>query len=147
MGDTRRLRVMTESDSSPVFESGQRTRRLLRSRRDRVIGGVCGGLGRYLNVDPVLLRIAAVALALSGGVGVLAYLVAWVLIPEDTGVEPEPIGPRSNRHATALVVGAALIALGALLLVRDVVPWFNAAYFWPLVVVGVGLLVLTSATR
>jgi len=40
-----------------------------------------------------------------------------------------------------------LIALGALLLVRELVPWFSAAYFWPLVVVGVGLLVLTSATR
>ena len=72
---------MTESDSSPVLQNGQETRRLLRSRRDRMIGGVCGGLGRYLNVDPVLLRIAAVALALAGGVGVLAYLVAWVLIP------------------------------------------------------------------
>jgi len=138
---------MTESDSSPVLQNGQETRRLLRSRRDRMIGGVCGGLGRYLNVDPVLLRIAAVALALAGGVGVLAYLVAWVLIPEDTADEAVPSGPRTDRHGTALVVGAALIALGALLLVRELVPWFTAAYFWPLVVVGVGLLVLTSATR
>ena len=58
-----------------------------------------------------------------------------------------PSGPCTDRHGTALVVGAALIALGALLLVRELVPWFSAAYFWPLVVVGVGLLVLTSATR
>jgi phage shock protein C len=52
------------------------TRLLRRSREDRVIAGVCGGLGRYLEVDPVLLRIALVILTVSGGLGVLLYLVA-----------------------------------------------------------------------
>jgi phage shock protein C len=47
------------------------TRLLRRSRDDRVIAGVCGGLGRYLQVDPVLLRIALVILTVSGGLGVL----------------------------------------------------------------------------
>jgi phage shock protein C len=46
---------------------------LRRSRTDRFIGGVCGGLGRYLGVDPLLMRIAAIALALSRGAGALAY--------------------------------------------------------------------------
>ncbi|HEY7814606.1 MAG TPA: PspC domain-containing protein [Nakamurella sp.] len=124
----------------------QGVRRLLRSRSDRVLGGVCGGLGRYLNVDPVLLRIAAVALALSGGAGVIAYIVAWIVIPEDTGEEPPGPPAPAHRHGIAVAVGAGLIALGALLVLRDVLPWFGWV-FWPVVVVGVGVLVLISARR
>jgi len=56
---------------------------LRRTRDDRVIGGVCGGLGRYLGVDPVLMRIAFVILAFAGGGGILVYLIAWVLIPAE----------------------------------------------------------------
>ena len=120
---------------------------LRRSRRDRVLGGVCGGVARYLDVDPVLLRVAAVALALSGGVGVLAYLVAWVVLPEADGDEPETAAPPAGRHAVAIAVGAALIGLGVLLLVRQWLPWFGAEVFWPLVVVAVGALVLLTARR
>jgi phage shock protein C len=76
---------MSEFDSQTPPQTPPQTvteiRRVRRSRQDRVIGGVCGGLGRYLQIDPVLLRIAAVALALSGGLGVLAYIIAWIVIP------------------------------------------------------------------
>jgi phage shock protein C len=120
---------------------------LRRSRRDRVIGGVCGGIARYLDVDPVLLRVAAVALALSGGVGVLAYVVAWVVLPEAEDGEPERAAPVAGRHAVSIVVGAALIGLGVLLLLREWLPWIGAGLFWPLVVVAVGALVLISARR
>jgi phage shock protein C len=120
---------------------------LRRSRQDRVLGGVCGGVGRYLDVDPVLLRVAAVALALSGGVGVLAYVVAWVVLPEADTEEPERTAPPAGRHAVAIAVGAGLVGLGVLLLVRQWMPWFGAELFWPLVVVAVGALVLTTARR
>jgi phage shock protein C len=141
---------MTESPSpapAPPAPADPDLRQLRRSRNDKVVGGVCGGLGRYLGVDPVLLRVAAAALALSGGVGVLAYVVAWVAIPEAAPDEPETAAPRADRHAVALAVGAALVALGALLLLRSVVPWFGADLFWPLVVVGAGVLVVISARR
>lgn len=122
-------------------------RRVRRSRQDRVIGGVCGGLAQYLQVDPVLLRIAAVALALSGGAGVVAYIVSWILIPEATGPEPAPSERVENRHGLAVAAGAALVAVGGLLLLNQVVPWFNAAIVWPVVVVIVGAMVLISARR
>jgi len=60
---------MSELNSGPLPDMKQEIRRVRRSRNDRVFGGVCGGLGRNFGVDPVLLRIAAVALALSGGLG------------------------------------------------------------------------------
>src|SRR5512133_1518318 len=75
----------------PAPPSGEYApRRLLRSRRDRVFAGVCGGLAEYFGVDVVLLRIVAVALALSGGAGLLLYVIAWIVIPEDGVGETEP---------------------------------------------------------
>ncbi len=58
-------------------------RRLYRSRQHRVLAGVCGGIGEYLGIDPVLVRLGFVALSLMSGVGVLLYLAAWVLMPEE----------------------------------------------------------------
>lgn len=138
---------MVEPGVVPDQPTGTETRRVRRSRRDRVLGGVCGGVGRNLNVDPILLRIAAVALALSGGLGVPAYVVAWIAIPEEAGPEAEPPVPAVGRHGVALVVGTSLIALGALLLAQRVVPWFSGAMFWPVVIKAIGVAVVFSARR
>lgn len=59
------------------------TKRIFRSRSDRMIAGVAGGLASYLKIDPLFLRIAFVALILFNGVGVLAYLVLWLLLPSE----------------------------------------------------------------
>jgi phage shock protein C len=56
-------------------------RRLTLSSRNRMLGGVCGGIAEYFRVDPTIVRILAVALALLGGSGVLAYLLAWMIMP------------------------------------------------------------------
>lgn len=74
-------------------------KRLYRSRQDRMIAGVCGGIGRYLNVDPTFIRIALLILALWGGGGVLAYIIAWIVIPEEplaestSAMSVEPAAP------------------------------------------------------
>lgn len=57
-------------------------KKLYRSLNDRMIAGVCGGLGKYFDVDPTLVRLAAVALVLAGGSGILGYILAWIIIPE-----------------------------------------------------------------
>lgn len=56
-------------------------RKLNRSSKDKMIGGVCGGLGEYFNVDPTLVRLAFVAATLLGGPGVLIYIVMWIITP------------------------------------------------------------------
>jgi phage shock protein C len=60
------------------------TKRLYRIRDGRVIAGVCAGLGAYFRVDPTLVRLAFALLTVFGGAGILLYLGAWVLIPDET---------------------------------------------------------------
>jgi phage shock protein PspC (stress-responsive transcriptional regulator) len=62
------------------------TRRLYRSRTDRKLAGVCGGLAQYFNTDATLIRVLSVVLALLGGPGLVIYLVLWLVVPE------EPLG-------------------------------------------------------
>jgi phage shock protein C len=130
--------------STPETEA--REPRLLRRRRDdKVIAGVCGGLGRYLGVDPVLLRIAFVVLAVAGGGGILIYVVAWVLIPEER--EGEDLGSvkPAGQEVTRLIVGGAFIAIGTILLLNLSLPRFGK-YFWPLALIAVGVAVVIQAS-
>ena len=58
-------------------------KRLYRSRKDRKIAGVCGGLAEYFNIDPTIIRVIAVLLLLPGGApGLLPYIVLWIVVPE-----------------------------------------------------------------
>ena len=57
-------------------------KQLYRSNTNSMIAGVCGGLGEYFNVDPTLIRLAAVVLFFAGAVGLLAYLIAWIIVPK-----------------------------------------------------------------
>ncbi len=59
------------------------TQRLTRSQTNRVIAGVCGGLGEYFGIDPTIIRIIFVIMALPGGApGILLYIILWVIMPE-----------------------------------------------------------------
>lgn len=59
-------------------------KKLYRSRTDRKLAGVCGGLGEYLNIDPTIVRIGFILLGLPGGLpGVVPYFILWIVIPEE----------------------------------------------------------------
>src|SRR4051812_21419322 len=88
-------------------------RRLYRTRDDRVIAGVCGGIARYFNIDPVLVRVGGVALAVLGGAGVLAYLAAVLLIPRE-GEDGRP-GEAPNRGLAVTGVVLLVVAIGVAL--------------------------------
>jgi len=74
-----------------------RPRRLTRSGSDRMLAGVCGGLGQHFDIDPVLFRIGFVVLALSGGTGLLAYVALALILPRDS----DPSDPASDRSRLA----------------------------------------------
>ncbi|MFN2557650.1 MAG: PspC domain-containing protein [Nitriliruptorales bacterium] len=123
-------------------------RRLVRRVDDRVVAGVASGMADYLQIDPVLVRIAFVVLALTGGVGVVAYLAAWLLMPEPAEGTPArqgiPAGsrePRSEirRHEPRFWVGVALIVIAAALVADEL---WRPGIVWPLALIGIGLLLL-----
>ena len=88
-------------------------RRLYRSREDRVLAGVCGGIARYFNIDPVLVRVGAVALAFLGGAGLLAYVAAVLLIPKEGEGGQAPEAP--NRGLAIAGVVLLVVAIGVVL--------------------------------
>lgn len=62
-------------------------KKLYRSEKDRKIAGVCGGLGEYFNIDPVILRAIFIGLLIGAGSGLLIYLILWVIIPTESKVK------------------------------------------------------------
>lgn len=117
----------TAPQPAPEQPTAEQPRRLMRSRTDRVLGGVCGGLGRHLGIDPIIVRIATVVLVLAGGSGVIAYVAALLLVPNEpmggAGDAPAP-PPAAGENRTLLVVGALVLLF----------------FTWPLLLGG-GLLV------
>ena len=89
-------------------------RRLVRSRRGRLLGGVCSGLGTHFDVDPILFRIAFVGLAIFSGVGIALYLAILLLVPEE-GANRAPIYLRRSSWRIVLGVVVVLVAAGAAL--------------------------------
>jgi phage shock protein PspC (stress-responsive transcriptional regulator) len=118
------LAMTLPPDTEPALSPPPRPRRFLRSPRDRMLGGVCGGLGEYFAVDPILFRIAAIVLALVGGFALVAYPILWIFVPRDDGTgNPEPLrvwrllGGRDGRPPTAgRLVAFVAALLGALVL-------------------------------
>ena len=101
----------------------------VRSSDDRIIGGVCGGLGPHLGLDPMVLRLAFVVLAMANGVGLVVYAVAWALLPE---APPGAAIERGRRHLSAeKPVALGLITLGVLLLVKEIGLIVPPGVVWP----------------
>ncbi len=59
------------------------SKRLFRSKRNRIIAGVCGGIGEYFGIDPTVIRLLWVLFTFIGGSGILAYIICWIVIPEE----------------------------------------------------------------
>jgi len=57
--------------------------KLARTKSDKMLGGVCGGMGEYFKVDSVVIRLIFVAVTILGGAGILAYIVLWIVVPEE----------------------------------------------------------------
>lgn len=136
---------MTDLETGPPAAIAT-TSRLRRSRDERVIAGVCGGLGIYFGVDPVWFRVAFVILAIGGGSGVLIYLISWLVIPGQRPDETLAQGPRAIGEQGPVIAGVALVAIGLMLLANALIPWFDRI-LWPLGVIVVGFVLLYTGSR
>jgi len=123
--DPQRLRTVTHME---------------RSRDDRMIAGVCGGLARYLNVDPVVVRVVTAALTVVGGVGLVLYVAAWLLAP-DQGAAHSIVGAHTRRadgdERRIRTVGFAIAGVLAIVAVASSGPWTGWSFPWPLAVIAV----------
>jgi len=106
--------------ATPAGGAAEGPRRLYRSRDERLIGGVCGGLAEYFGIDPLIVRIITVGLVFAGGAGFLAYLAAWLLVPEEDG---ESVADGGNGRL-ATIAGTVLLVLA----IGTVLPFWNGPF-------------------
>ena len=123
-------------------------RRFYLSEENKVFAGVCGGIGEYFEIDPVLVRIITVILFFATGFGLLAYIVCWIAMPKRPVGEPAVSSPEySSWHK--YIPGLILIGIGVVLLAREYWFWFDFGELWPLLLIlaGVGLILLSGSRR
>lgn len=108
------------------------TKRLYKSRSDRLVAGICGGLGEYFSIDANLVRVGFVILALWGGIGILLYLAALIVVPADPSFPTEPVIRRDHGR----LAGMILIAIGGMILLDNFgyLNWFDFHLSWRLLV-------------
>ncbi|HEY8806213.1 MAG TPA: PspC domain-containing protein [Candidatus Limnocylindria bacterium] len=141
--------------------------RLERSRSNRVISGVCGGIGEYLDIDATFVRVVMVILGF-GGVGILLYILLLILMPQPgasvpfvrpatdatTPVDPSvPVAPivvdpaAAERRRNA--VGILLVAVGAIFMLGNL-GFFRGLdwkYIWPLIIIALGVYLISQRAR
>ena len=131
-------------------------KKLYRSRKERVIGGVCGGIGVYFGIDPTLARIIWVAATLLGGAGIIAYIVAWIVIPEEPKIEGTEVASaeienyKPNTIKLELIIGGFILAIGILLLLSNfgLFEWgWVHRIFWPALIIFIGILIISAVSK
>jgi phage shock protein PspC (stress-responsive transcriptional regulator) len=145
-------------------------KKLYRSRQNRMLGGVCGGIAEYFNIDPVIVRIIAVAFFFMGGSALLAYIIGLIVIPNEPFGQPMPANEdkaaaaapatvpaaRSSNEAVPLVLGIILIFIGVVFLLHNI-PFFNPYYwqamhiirhfFWPSLLIAAGIFIIARGWK
>jgi phage shock protein C len=147
-------------------------RHLFRSREDRMLAGVAGGLAELWDADPSLVRIVwALLVVLTGGIALVVYIVMAIVVPDEDALRPTDASGgadqarvesremrrrmRAERRAQrgsagrsgGVVIGVLLILVGFWYLVREYLPSVDWDWFWPLTLVCLGVFVLVLAVR
>ena len=124
-------------------------KKLYRAPEDKsMIGGVCAGIADYFDIDPTLVRLAFLFIVLARGAGILAYIIAWVIIPEKSSFDNEADIYRDNDNSEKKskerrkMFGIILVALGLGFLVDIWIPHFYWGKLWPFLVIGLGLVII-----
>jgi phage shock protein PspC (stress-responsive transcriptional regulator) len=141
--------------------------KLYRSGDNRMIAGVAGGLAEYFKIDVSLVRLIWIMMFVWGGWGLIAYLVAWIVIPErrtnagSSGPEViSPTGPPQSQAKTDggngsqasesngfPTLGIVLIGLGLFLLIKNIFPWPWVKYSWPILLIVIGIWLLVNPQK
>ena len=142
------------------------SKKLYRSRKDKMIGGVAGGLAEYFDIDPTLVRIIFIVTLFIGGGGFLAYIIMLIVVPEEPFVFTTPdsssqqssaAGTESksepqqqpvyeyHRQRRRNIAGMILVAIGILFLMDNFLPRFHFEDYWPLILIAIGVALLLKS--
>ena len=134
-------------------------KKLYKSANDKVLAGVCGGIGEYFAVDSVIIRLLWVVFTLMGGAGLVAYIIAAIIMPsnpayneaegsyartEDPGSGGER---RDGSRSGSLVLGVILVVFGAFVLVKDFIPWIPKDIFLAALLIGLGIFFMVRKSK
>lgn len=143
-------------------------KKLYRSTKDKMLGGVAGGIAEYFDIDSTLIRVLFILVVFLGGSGIIAYIILWVVVPEMPYTLPDfntssdesykkdneekPGNPFKNeseqtKDNKSLWGGLILITMGSLFLLDNYIPRFNFSDYWPLILIGVGVGLLINAKK
>mgnify|MGYP001164521700 CR=1 FL=1 len=152
----------------------EKNKRLYRSAKSKVFGGVAGGIAEYFDIDPIIIRLLFVIIAFAGGGGAIVYLILWIALPlepitsfnynmgsgqpygaENPGEQPgtdnntgasNPFNiPVKSENRNSLIGGIVLITLGLIFLANRFIPNIHFGDIWPLALVVLGgVLIATS---
>ena len=147
----------------------QQAQRLSKSRDDRFLFGVAGGLAEYFDIDPVLVRVGWVLLTVAtGGIGLLVYIVMAIVTPDgrrqvsksaagedavddlsDSVDEPDRYQRSSRRHTARNILAIGLIVVGAIILLNNLGVFGSIRWdiVWPVAIVVLGLTILIPSIR
>jgi phage shock protein C len=131
------------------------SQKLYRSSSDKMIAGVCGGLGKYFSVDATIVRLVFLLLLFLGGSGFLVYLILWIIVPEEQpagAAPPEVIQANTQDLAQAavrngpLIFAVLLIFLGVWFLLQNLLH-IDLGQLWPVILIVIGLALLIPTLR
>lgn len=142
-------------------------KKLYRSKKEKMVAGVAGGLGQYFDVDPVLIRVLFVITVFMSGTGVIAYILLWIITPVEPSLAYEMTSSASDENPSAenvtdahfteekvkdtskkrLFAGVALILIGMIFLANNIIPNFDFIDILPLILIGLGASILLSNER
>ena len=124
-------------------------KRLYRSRKDKIIAGVCGGIAEYFNIDPVWTRLIAVLLCFINGIGIILYIIAWILMPENPKQKPGKMttaekaakrAVKKNDMNSMVIIGIVIAVVGILLLLKNL--GFEFSLLWPFLLIALGIFII-----
>lgn len=130
-------------------------KQLYRSNENKVLAGVCSGISEYFEIDTTIVRIIWI-LAIFAGIGILAYLVCWLVMPEKSystytnssiPYDQRPEEMFVDKEKSKKILGITLIIIGTVFVLNRFLPWFRMDIIIPLGIITVGIYVLLGTRR
>lgn len=132
-------------------------KKLYRSKNNRIIGGICGGLADYFKIDPLIIRLAWIVLVIVNNAFVILYLIGLVLIPRKDDEESTEIEVKDKNGKLAMIIGIGFVVWGAVKIAERIFEELDISFFpfnttfsiftWPVMLIIVGIFVILLVRR